>query len=281
MTVVSSNSSEHEVPTGDASKPLITLDDVGVFYRRQARGHSSLRRILLNRRGAGEQAEKDSGMTWALRHINCTCHAGQTLGVVGHTGAGKSTFCLVLAQILAPDEGTADIQAEVSPLLSLGAGLNPELSGRANINLYAAFLGVPRKVIAEKAARIIEFSELGDAIDEPIRAYSKGMRARLSFSIASSIDPEVLILDEAMSVGDARFQKKSKQRLQTLIGQSKLIVVVSHSASYLRDTCSHALWLDHGQVRAFGTADDVLGDYEKWAGVEDKHKQAAPDTDEI
>jgi ABC-type polysaccharide/polyol phosphate transport system ATPase subunit len=205
-------------------------------------------------------------LLWALRHVNLTCHRGQTLGVVGHNGAGKSTLCLVLARILAVDEGKAVIRGHTTPLFGLGTGFNPELTGRANIYLYAAFLGIPRKAIAAKMDEIVEFSELGDFIDEPLFAYSTGMRARLGFSVAAILEPEILILDEVLAVGDRAFRAKSRARIIQMMHQSKLIIIVSHSTEFLRRTCSHCLWLDHGQSLQFGEAGPVLDAYEEATG---------------
>ncbi len=205
-------------------------------------------------------------LLWALRGVSFSCYQGQALGIVGPNGAGKSTLCLLLAQILTPDEGEVFVRAEVSPLLALGAGFNGDLSGRANIQLCGAFLGIPRKVMNAKINEIIEFSELAEFIDEPLRHYSSGMRARLGFSVAATLDPEILILDEVLSVGDRSFQSKSRRQIEKMMTQSKLIVVVSHSISFLRDICTRCLWLDRGHMVQFGEASDVLDAYEQSTG---------------
>lgn len=246
---------------GAVGLPLIELHDLGVFFRLHRKTKSSMKQMILTR-----QFRQRSPLLWALRGISLTCHEGQTIGIVGNNGAGKSTLGLVLGQILAPDEGEAIIRGNISALLTLGAGFNSDLSGRANIQLYGAFLGIPRKVTDAKINEIIEFSELAEFIDEPLRHYSSGMRARLGFSVAAMLDPEILILDEVLSVGDRSFQAKSRRRIEKMMSQSKLIVVISHSISFLRDICTRCLWLDHGRMVQFGEASEVLDAYEQSTG---------------
>jgi ABC-type polysaccharide/polyol phosphate transport system ATPase subunit len=274
MTVVSSSSSkkprpaprrEQDLPAAAqaqrSGQPLIELRDLGVWFRLHARKKASLKRLLLR----GGKAAKPS-VLWALRNINLTCHEGEALGIVGPNGAGKSTLCLILAQILTPDEGHARIAGKVSTLLTLGAGFNRDLSGRANILLYAAFLGIPRADLDAKMQAIIEFSELGAFIEEPVRTYSNGMRARLAFSVAATLDPEILILDEVLAVGDRQFRAKSQARMMELIAQSKLIVIVSHATQFLRQICTHCLWLERGEAKMYGQAGEVLDAYEQATG---------------
>lgn len=278
MTVASSNSSS-EIKTdasGEARRgpataaevqaqapaepPLIELHDVGVWYQRHRKKRSLKRGLFAIRR------HERPAVLWALRHINVSLHRKQALGVVGHNGAGKSTLCLVLARILMADEGRAIVRGRTTPLFGLGTGFNPQLTGRANINLYAAFLGIPRASVQRQMDAIIRFSELDDFIDEPLFTYSTGMRARLGFSVAAILEPEILILDEVLAVGDRAFQAKSRARMMEMIQQSKLIVLVSHSVSLLRKICTHCIWLDHGQQRMFGPAGEVLEAYEQSTG---------------
>jgi len=240
-----------------ASRPLIELANVGIWYRLHHRVQHSFKRALL----AGKLREP-ARVFWALRGVDFTCEEGQVVGIVGHNGAGKSTLCMVLARILTPDEGQAEIRAQVTPLLGLGSGFNQELTGRDNIYLYSAFLGIPRATIEARVSEIHEFSELGSFLDEPLYTYSSGMRARLGFSVAAMIDPEIMILDEVLGVGDRDFREKSTKRIREMMDVSKLILIVSHSSGFLRKTCTHCLWLDHGRVRAFGAAAEVLDEYD-------------------
>jgi ABC-type polysaccharide/polyol phosphate transport system ATPase subunit len=249
------------VTSCDSSPALVELRGVGVFFRLHARGRLSLRQILRQRR-----FWQPPPLLWALRGIDLELRAGQSLAIVGHNGAGKSTLCLLLAQILTPDEGSAAVRGQVATLFGLGRGFNPELSGRDNIRLYSAFLAIPRAELGERMAEIIAFSELEEFIDEPVAQYSTGMRARLAFSVATSLQPEILILDEVLAVGDRAFQRKSESRIRALISKSQLIAIVSHQTEFLRETCTHALWLDHGRVRAFGPAPEVLDKYDAEVG---------------
>jgi ABC-type polysaccharide/polyol phosphate transport system ATPase subunit len=252
MTDASSSSSE----AAGVSAPVIEFRNVGVWFRAQQRGTASLRELFL-----GGAKAKERQARWALRNVSFACQEGQSWGVIGHNGAGKSTLCLLIANILTPDEGTSTIRGRVSALVTLGAAFNPSLTGRENVKIYATFLGIPANVLAAKMDEIIAFSELEDFIDEPIRGYSTGMRARLSFSVATSLDPEILILDEVLSVGDHAFRAKSKARIEQLMKSSKCILTVSHSLSFLRQITTHCLWLDHGTVKMIGTSAEVLAAY--------------------
>ena len=247
-------------PSKPSGPPLIEIDDLGIWFRLHKK-KASLKRMLLR----GKKPKRPPEL-WALRHVSFNCFEGQSVGLVGPNGAGKSTLCLVLAQILVPDEGRAIIRGKVSTLLTLGAGFNRDLSGRANILLYASYLGIPRRELEAKMGRIIEFSELDEFIDEPVRTYSSGMRARLGFSVATTLDPEILILDEVLAVGDRTFRAKSEQRMKAMMSQSRLIVIVSHATRFLREVCTHCLWLDKGRMKMFGEAPAVLDAYEEATG---------------
>ena len=248
-------------PPEAAGPPLIEVSNLGVCYRLHKRRKQSLKEMLLSGR-----LRSKAPLLWALRGICFACHERQVLGIVGSNGAGKSTLCLVLAQILTPDEGSVCIRAKASPVLTLGAGLNRNLSGRANIQLCGAFLGIPRATLNEKIDEIIAFSELGDFIDEPVRQYSGGMKARLGFSILTVLEPEILILDEVFAVGDRAFRAKGQQRLEEIMAKSRLIVIVSHTVGLLRDVCTHCLWLERGRAVHFGEAEEVLDAYEEKPG---------------
>ena len=244
------------------------MKGIGIFFRRQSRKRITLKQLLLRR-----QWGQRTPVLWALRNLDLSLYEGQSVGVVGHNGAGKSTLCLVMSQILMPDEGEVTIRGKVSTLVTLGAGLNRDLSGRANIQLYAAFLGMSRKEIDARIDEIIEFSGLAEFIDDPVRQYSSGMKSRLGFSVAATLEPEILILDEVFSVGDQRFRIKSQRRIEEMIARSRLIVIVSHNTDFLRRLCTHALWLDHGLVRDFGEAGPVLQAYDQAMGAPPEEKE--------
>jgi len=244
------------------AEPVVRMRNLGTYFHLHRRRKINLRQALIQRRFVAKPE-----VLWALRHLSLDLHEGQVLGIVGPNGAGKSTLCLVLSQILQPDEGEIVVRGNVSQLVSLSTGLNSELSGRANVRLLAAYLGIPRTVIDEKIHEIIDFSELGDFIDEPMRHYSSGMKARLGFSVATTLEPEILILDEVFSVGDAKFRQKSKARLDAMMSHCKLIAIVSHSSEFLRTLCSHVLWLEKGRMVSFGKAADVLDEYDQVMGT--------------
>ncbi len=197
---------------------------------------------------------------WAIRNVSLDVYRGETIGVVGRNGSGKSTLLLALAGVLEPDEGSMRVFGRPS-LLSLGAGFDIELTGRQNIYLNAAYLALSKREIDWRVDDIIEFSELGDFIDVPLRQYSDGMRARLGFAIASHVQLDILLLDEVFSVGDPAFQEKSRAKLEELIDLSSSLVIVSHDLLFLEKTCSRVAWLDGGQLVDFGDAENVLSRY--------------------
>ena len=199
---------------------------------------------------------------WALKEVSFDLKRGGSLGIIGDNGAGKSTLCLLLSQIMAPTSGSVDVSGRVSALLTLGAGFQPDLTGLDNIFLNGIYLGFSKDEIQEKFDEIVGFSELGEFIDLPVRTYSSGMRARLAFSIAASIKPEILIIDELMGVGDRKFQQKSAARMKELIGESNALVVVSHAMGTVRELCSQTIWLDKGQIVASGPTEEVVSQYE-------------------
>ncbi len=198
---------------------------------------------------------------WALHHINLEVNQGEVFGIVGRNGAGKSTLLKLVARVLRPTMGRVWVNGLVVPLLELGAGFHPELTGRENIYLNGAMLGFSRAEMEEKAPRIIEFSELGDFIDVPLRTYSTGMWARLGFAAATDTPPEVLIVDEILGVGDESFQNKCKARISSFRDQGTTILLVSHNATLISQMCQRALWLDYGIVKELGKPDAIIRAY--------------------
>jgi lipopolysaccharide transport system ATP-binding protein len=199
---------------------------------------------------------------WALKDVSFELYKGESLGVVGTNGSGKSTLLSLMAGIMSPDKGTVVKNTKRISLLALQAGFIAYLSGRENAILGGIFLGVSRKEIQGKVDDIIEFAELGDFADQPFSTYSTGMRARLGFAVAFQIDPDILLIDEVTSVGDARFQEKSFAVMQDKIVSNKSIVFVSHAASQVKKLCDKAIWLNKGEVMASGDIDEVLPKYD-------------------
>ena len=197
-----------------------------------------------------------------LNDISFALEDGESLGIIGVNGAGKSTLLKILAGTLQASSGQFEMSGQVAALLELGAGFHPEFSGRENIQLNASLLGVSEQNIIELEDDIIEFSELRDFIDRPVRTYSSGMYVRLAFSIATMVRPDILIIDEALSVGDLTFQKKCVQRMNDFKEQSKTLVFCSHSMFHVQELCEKAIWLHEGQIREIGESDKVVGHYE-------------------
>ena len=195
---------------------------------------------------------------WALRHVDIRLAHGESLGVIGPNGAGKSTLLQVLAGIMRPSEGSVEVRGGVSGLLTLGAGFDQELSGRENILLGGAFLGLDDKVTRELLPGIVEYADLGAFIDAPLKTYSSGMRARLGFSIATAVDPDILLLDEVLSTGDATFREKSKARVIELVRSAKAVVLVTHDMNWVQEYCNRAVLLEKGKVVLEGPPSEVV-----------------------
>lgn len=198
---------------------------------------------------------------WALRDISFEVEKGDRLGIVGLNGAGKSTLLKIISGVMKPTEGNVDIHGRVVPLLELGAGFDHNYTGRENIYLNGAILGYSKEFIEEKFHEIVEFSEIGQFIDVPLKNYSSGMKARLGFSIATVVEPEILILDEVLSVGDAKFKQKSEERILQLFDKGITVLFVSHSTEQVQRLCNKAIWLEHGKIIMQGSADEVCTKY--------------------
>lgn len=199
---------------------------------------------------------------WALQDINLKIEKGDRVGVLGFNGAGKSTLLKVIAGVLKPTKGSVKVNGIIAPMLELGAGFDMNYSGKENIFLYGATMGYSRKFIEEKYDEIVEFSELKDFIDVPVKNYSSGMRARLGFAIATAVEPEILILDEVLSVGDAKFRKKSQAKIQSMFDKGITVLFVSHSVDQVLNICNKAIVLDHGKIIAQGDAKEICAKYE-------------------
>lgn len=197
----------------------------------------------------------------SLESVSFTLPVGETLGIIGENGAGKSTLLKILAGTTCPTSGELNCQGRIAALLELGSGFHPEFSGRTNIHLNAALLGLTENEIRKSEKSIIEFSELNDVIDRPVKTYSSGMYVRLAFSIATSVDPDVLIVDEALSVGDQRFSQKCIDRMVGFRKAGKTIIICSHSMFLINELCTTTLWLDHGKVAGLGKTSRVISEY--------------------
>lgn len=238
-------------------RPAIVLDHVSVQYRapEEVIGTFKEYAIQVLRRKVKFREFK------ALNNIDLQVFEGEILGIIGRNGAGKSTLLKVISRVLIPSEGRVRIRGHVSPLLELGAGFHPELTGRENIYLNGTLLGHTRREIDSKLPEIVEFAELGAFIDSPLRTYSSGMAARLGFSVATAWKPEILILDEVLSVGDEAFRQKCKQRMKNYRDQGTTTLLVTHDSSTVESLCARAVWLEHGQIKAMGPSKEVVSLY--------------------
>ena len=198
---------------------------------------------------------------WALTDISFTVEKGDRVGVLGFNGAGKSTLLKVIAGVLKPTKGSVKVNGVIAPMLELGAGFDMNYSGKENIFLYGATMGYPRKFIEEKYDQIVEFSELKDFIEVPVKNYSSGMRARLGFAIATAVEPEILILDEVLTDGDAKFRKKSEAKIRSMFDKGITVLFVSHSTEQILNICNKAIILDHGKLIAQGDAKEICNKY--------------------
>ena len=200
---------------------------------------------------------------WALKNINLELHAGDRLGILGLNGAGKSTLLKILSGVYKATEGTVWHKGVIAPLLELGAGFDMQYTARENIYLYGAVLGYSKSFIDEKFDEIVEFSELQKFLDVPLKNYSSGMKARLGFAICTAVSPQILILDEVLSVGDAKFRKKCEKKVQSMFDTGVTVLFVSHSIDQVRRICNKAMILDHGELVAMGELEEVCGIYEE------------------
>jgi len=235
----------------------IRLDNVCLCYRLAKQRIPSIKEYAIHWMKGALAYEK----LWALRDVDLTVREGETVGIVGRNGAGKSTLLKVISRVLKPSQGKIEVRGMVSPILELGTGFDHELTGLENIYLNALLLGRTRREIQEKLEEIVDFSGLGDFIRSPIRNYSSGMLARLGFSVATAWLPEILILDEILTVGDAAFTEKCEAKMRTFHDAGITILVVSHSEKVVRETCTRCVWLDAGQLRADGETGKVLDLY--------------------
>ena len=241
--------------TAVSGDPVVRVSHLSKRFRLFHERNQSLKQSLLKlRRSTYEDF-------WALRNISFDVHEGETFGIIGHNGSGKSTLLKCLTKILQPDEGTVSVNGSISALLELGAGFHPELSGRENVYLNAAILGVSRRQVDERFEEIVEFSGLEQFIDTPVKNYSSGMFVRLGFAVAVNVDPDVLIIDEVLAVGDADFQAKCGDKIADFRDRGKTIVLVTHGMSDVVRLCRRAAWIDHGNLRMIGAPQDITDAY--------------------
>lgn len=240
---------------------MIQLKDVSVKYRLIRERPKTFQEHVINYL-KGKRIEAET--FWALSDISLDILKGESIGIIGHNGAGKSTLLKVISGIIKPAGGKVSVHGKIAPLIRLGAGFDHELTGRENIYLNASILGFSRKEIDGKYESIIDFSEIRDFINTPLKHYSSGMIARLGFSIATEVNPDILIVDEVLAVGDAHFSKKSKERILEFRKKGITILFVSHSMEEVKNLCDKVLWIDHGKPNMIGEAEKVIAEYQSY-----------------
>ena len=241
------------------AKTAVKVENVSVMFNLNKEKVDNIKEYLI------KMVKRELRFTefWALKNISFEVKQGERIGILGFNGAGKSTMLKVIAGVLKPTQGSVEVNGVIAPLLELGAGFDMNYSGAENIYLYGATMGYSRKYIQERYDEIVAFSELGDFIDVPVKNYSSGMRARLGFSIATAVEPQVLILDEVLSVGDAKFKIKSEAKIKSMFDKGVTVLFVSHNTAQVRRLCTKAILLDRGEIIAAGSADEVCDIYDK------------------
>jgi lipopolysaccharide transport system ATP-binding protein len=252
-----------ETPILASHEEVIRLENVSVRYRVPSERIGTFKEYMI-RKVQGKVRHQDF---LALRNVNLTIRRGEVFGLIGSNGAGKSTLLKLVARVLKPTEGRVWVKGRVAPLLEYGAGFHPELTGRENIFLNGALLGFTHKQMQEKFERIVDFAELWDFIDAPMRTYSSGMWARLGFAVATDVEPDILIVDEVLAVGDEAFQRKSSARMQEFRQQGVTILLVSHNMDVIQSMCNRAAWLDHGEIKAMGDVAETIKAYRLSQGI--------------
>lgn len=241
---------------------MIKVDNVSMRFNLGIEKNFSLKLFFINLFKPRKKKEKKPDF-WALKDVSFEVKRGEVVGFIGSNGAGKSTMLKVIAGVMKPTKGKVEVHGNICPMIELGAGFDMDLTARENIFLNGAVLGYSKKFIEEKFDEIVEFSELKDFLDVPVRNFSSGMTARLAFSIATVVDPEILIVDEILSVGDMAFQAKSEAKMRSMIGGGTTVLFVSHSLAQIQNLCDRAVWLEHGQVIKTGPAKEVCEEYYK------------------
>ena len=238
-------------------KKIIEIKDVDVVFKRTTEKITSLKEYFIN--SLKQKIKKETFV--ALKNINIEINSGEVVGILGLNGAGKSTLLKVISGIIKPTKGKVVLSGSMAPLIELGAGFDIELTGKENIFLNGSLLGLSRKELEEKMESIVEFSELGEFIDVPLKNYSSGMYARLGFSIATIYNPDILIIDEVLSVGDFRFQEKSFNKIKEMISSGTTVLFVSHDIDKIKMLCEKVIWLEKGEIIKIGGAEQICDTY--------------------
>lgn len=240
---------------------MIRIKNVSMKFNMDIEKDFSMKQAFIN--FFTKKKKKKTEYFWALKNVTFSVNKGDVVGLIGSNGAGKSTLLKVVSGVMKPTSGKVEVDGIISPMIELGAGFDQNLTARENIYLNGAILGYSKKFLDSKFDEIVEFSELKDFLDVPVKNFSSGMTAKLAFSIATIVDPEILIVDEILSVGDLRFQEKSKNKMMEMIKGGTTVLYVSHSLESIKDLCNKVVWLDHGQVVKMGDTKEICDEYYK------------------
>ena len=240
---------------------MINLEKVSMKFNLGIEKNFSMKQAFIDL--FTKKKNKKNEEFWALTDVSFHVKKGEVVGLIGSNGAGKSTLLKIVSGVMKPTSGKVTVNGVISPMIELGAGFDPELNARENIYLNGAILGYSKKFIDEKFDEIVEFSELKDFLEVPIKNFSSGMTAKLAFSIATIVNPEILIVDEILSVGDIKFQEKSKKKMMDMIEGGTTVLYVSHSLESIRDLCTKVVWLEHGKVIKVGNTNKICDEYYK------------------
>ena len=239
---------------------MIKIDNVSMKFNLEIEKDFSMKQAFVD---LFTKKKKKNDDFWALKNVSFTVDKGEVVGLIGSNGAGKSTLLKVVSGVMKPTSGKVTVQGGISPMIELGAGFDGNLTARENIYLNGAILGYSKKFLDEKFEEIVEFSELRDFLDVPVKNFSSGMTAKLAFSIATIVNPEILIVDEILSVGDIKFQEKSKNKMMEMIKGGTTVLYVSHSLQSIKDLCTKVVWLEHGKVIKIGDTEQICDAYYK------------------
>ncbi len=239
---------------------MIRVENVSMKFNLGIEKDNSLKQTFI-KLFSFKRNKKKKEYFWALKDINFEIKKGEVLGIIGSNGAGKSTLLKVVSGVYKPTNGKVEVEGKISPMIELGAGFDGELTARENIYLNGAILGYSKSFIDEKFDEIVEFAELRDFLDVPVKNFSSGMSAKLAFSISTIVDPEILIVDEILSVGDIKFQEKSKNKMMSMIKGGTTVLYVSHSLKSIQDLCTKVIWLDHGKIKMIGDTKKICKEY--------------------
>lgn len=246
----------------DSREVVIKATNLGVSFVSGYKDDYKSHVINFLKKKKGNKITTTNEKFWPLRNLNFIGYKGEILGIIGSNGSGKTTLCKLITGILQPDEGNLCVDGQVSALFSLGMGFKKELTGRENVYLNGMMLGIDKEKINQFIDEIHEFSGIGKFMDQPMKHYSSGMKARLGFSVAAYLEPEILILDEALNTGDTEFSQKASEKIKELVKKAKMVVIVTHSLKYAKKNCNRLIWLEKGEIRAVGDPEEIIGEYQ-------------------